>query len=211
MRLLFDCDGVVVDSETLTNSVLRDDLAQRGLNLRLDEVMGIFVGGTMMSIGEMAKTMGAKLPDDWLEQVYAKIYKHLDAHVELIPGIVPVLDRLDAAGIPYAMGSNGSVKKMHITLGRTGLLDRFEGKLYSGQDMPKPKPAPDVYLKAAEDAGMAPERCAVIEDSAAGARAAVAAGMDCYGFHRETDAYKLFPHSEALFDDMAQLPDLLKI
>lgn len=209
--VIFDCDGVVVDSEPLTNAVLRDDLAARGLDLTLAQVMDEFVGGTMAAVGQQAAQMGAEIPGDWLDQVYAKIYAHLAENVEAVPGIATVLDRLDAAGIPYAIGSNGSRRKMEITLGRTGLYDRFAGKLYSGQEIPNPKPAPDVYLLAAREAGVMPDRCAVIEDSASGAKATKAAGMTCFGFIAETPPAKLAQIADHLFKDMAALPDLLGV
>lgn len=207
--VLFDCDGVVVDSETLTNQVMRDDLAGRGLDLRLEQIMDLFVGGTMENAGIEAGKLGADMPVDWLPIIYGKIYGVLQDEVELIAGIVPVLDQLEAAGIPYAMGSNGRMEKMQITLGRTGVLERFEGRMYSAQDLGAPKPAPDVYLKAAADAGIAATDCVVIEDSASGAKAAVAANMRCFGYTAETPIDRLAPHCDAMFDDMGDLPELL--
>ncbi|WP_420862149.1 HAD family hydrolase [Algirhabdus cladophorae] len=207
--VLFDCDGVVVDSEVITNQVFRDDLAGRGLDLRLDQIMELFVGGTMSGAGQEAARLGADIPADWLDIIYPKIYAALEAEVEVVPGIVAVLDRLDARAIPYAMGSNGRVTKMQITLGRTRLLHRFEGRMYSAQDLGAPKPAPDVYLKAAADAGIEPSDCVVIEDSASGAKAAVAAKIRCFGYTADTPADRLAPHCDTVFDDMRDLPDLL--
>ncbi len=209
--VLFDCDGVVVDSERLTNSVIRDDLAQRGLDLTLDECMAAFVGGTMKGVGEKAATMGADMPDDWLAEIYPKIYDALAQKVELIPGIIGVLDALDGAGVPFAMGSNGEVRKMETTLGRTGLLHRFDGRLFSGQAMDAPKPAPDVYLHAARALRVSPAHTVVIEDSRSGALAAQAAGMRCFGFVRDTAPDQLSDVADVLFDDMAELPGLLGI
>jgi beta-phosphoglucomutase-like phosphatase (HAD superfamily) len=120
-----------------------------------------------------------------------------------------VLDRLDRQGIPYAIGSNGPHRKMEITLARCGLAARFAGRTYSREDVAAPKPAPDVYLLAASQAGVAPQDCVVIEDSATGAQAAVAAGMAVFGFARETPRAKFEGLTELLFDDMAQLPALL--
>lgn len=207
--VVFDCDGVIVDSERLLNEVLRDDLAEHGLDLSVEEVMERFIGGTMEGIANKARDAGAVLAPDWVEVFYPKAYARLAEEVEIIPGIVEVLDALDAAGVPYAVGSNGRVRKMEITLGRTGLLDRFEGRLLSGQDCPAPKPAPDVYLKAMDLVGANPAHCAVIEDSATGARAGQAAGAKVFGFHRETRRDVLQPVSDVLFDDMADLPRLL--
>ena len=127
----------------------------------------------------------------------------------LIPGIGAVLDRLDRQGIAYAIGSNGPHRKMEITLARCGLAARFAGRTYSREDVAAPKPAPDVYLLAASQAGVAPQDCVVIEDSATGAQAAVAAGMAVFGFARETPRAKFEGLTELLFEDMGQLPALL--
>lgn len=207
--VVFDCDGVIVDSERMLNEVLRDDLALYGLDISVEEVMDRFIGGTMDGVAVKARAAGADLPDDWVESFYPKAYKRLGEEVELIPGIVGVLDALDAAGVPYAVGSNGRIEKMEITLGRTGLLSRFEGRLLSGQDFPAPKPAPDVFLGAMALVGADPAKCAVIEDSATGARAGRASGAKVFGFYAETAREKLEPHADVLFDRMEDLPGLL--
>ena len=125
----------------------------------------------------------------------------------LVPGILAVLDALDAAGVPYAMGSNGSAEKMQITLGQHGLIPRFKG-LFSGQTLGKPKPAPDLYLHAAAALGVDPSACVVIEDSPTGARAARLAGMRCMGYAPQGDA-ALAAEGAVLFSDMKDLPALL--
>jgi HAD superfamily hydrolase (TIGR01509 family) len=207
--VIFDCDGVLVDSEPLTNAVMRDNLASHGLDISYDRIMELFVGGTMQGVMTKAREMGAALPDNWLDEMYGAMFERLAAEVELIPGADGVLDRLDAAGISYAIGSNGPHAKMEITLKRTGLIDRLQGRVVSREDVPNPKPAPDVYLKAAQDAGIAPVRCVVVEDSASGAKAGVAAGMTTFGFTRDTPAKRLAQICDALFEDMADLPKLL--
>lgn len=205
---IFDCDGVVVDSEPLTLQLMREDLASRGLSLSLGELIDFFVGGTVARVGVQAKTMGADIPDDWAEQFYKKIFTVLGQSVELIPGIEAVLDTLDHHGIPFAIGSNGPHRKMEITLGRCGLAERFAGRTFSREDVANPKPAPDVYLLAARTAGVEPGDCVVIEDSATGARAGVAAGMAVMGFIHDTPAAKFAGITNMLFDDMADLPAL---
>lgn len=209
--VIFDCDGVLVDSEPITNGVLRDDLATRGLDLPVERVIELFVGGTMAGVMTEARSMGAEMPENWLDVIYSKVFEALDREVEIVPGADTVLDALDTASIPYAVGSNGPMRKMEITLSRTGLWDRLMPHVYSGQECPAPKPAPDVYLKAAERCGVRPENAVVIEDSASGARAAVAAGMACFGFVRETPAEQLQAHCDVRFDRMELLPGLLGI
>jgi len=207
--VIFDCDGVVVDSEPLTLQLIRDDLAARGLPLDLSKVTDLFVGGTIAGAGAQARAMGADISADWADLIYDKVFAALARSVEPIPGIGAVLDRLDRQGIPYAIGSNGPHRKMEITLARCGMSARFAGRTYSREDVAAPKPAPDVYLLAASQAGVAPQDCVVIEDSATGAQAAVAAGMAVFGFARETPRTKFEGLTELLFDDMAQLLALL--
>jgi len=207
--VIFDCDGVVVDSEPLTLQLIRDDLAARGLPLDLTKTTDLFMGSTIAGAGAQAREMGADIPEDWVDLIYDKVFAALARKVESIPGIGAVLDRLDRQGIAYAIGSNGPHRKMEITLARCGLAARFAGRTYSREDVAAPKPAPDVYLLAASQAGVAPQDCVVIEDSATGAQAAVAAGMAVFGFARETPRAKFEGLTELLFDDMAQLPALL--
>ena len=207
--VIFDCDGVVVDSEPLTLQLIRDDLAARGLPLDLTKTTDLFMGGTIAGADTQAREMGADIPEDWVDLIYDKVFAALARKVEPIPGIGVVLDRLDRQGIPYAIGSNGPHRKMEITLARCGVAARFAGRTYSREDVSAPKPAPDVYLLAASQAGVAPQDCVVIEDSATGAQAAVAAGMAVFGFARETPRAKFEGLTELLFDDMGQLPALL--
>ena len=189
--------------------LIRDDLAARGLPLDLTKTTDLFMGSTIAGAGAQAREMGADIPEDWVDLIYDKVFAALARKVESIPGIGAVLDRLDRQGIAYAIGSNGPHRKMEITLARCGLAARFAGRTYSREDVAAPKPAPDVYLLAASQAGVAPQDCVVIEDSATGAQAAVAAGMAVFGFARETPRAKFEGLTELLFDDMGQLPALL--
>ncbi|WP_107847401.1 HAD family hydrolase [Litoreibacter ponti] len=209
--VIFDCDGVLVDSEPITNRLMQEDLARHGLVLSLDDVLDQFVGGTMRGVMDKANAMGANLPIGWVDQFYAQMFERLAAEVEVIPGAPAVLDALDAAGLPYAVGSNGPHAKMDITLRRTGLFERLQGRVYSREDVALPKPAPDVYLKAAADAGVAPDRCAVVEDSPTGAAAGKAAGMTVFGFAAEMPRARLLPICDHVFEDMLELPELLSV
>ncbi|MBT5822778.1 MAG: HAD family hydrolase [Rhodobacteraceae bacterium] len=207
--VIFDCDGVIVDSEGITDRVMQASFKRYGLQLETDEIARLFVGGTMQGAMDSAIKLGAALPNNWLDLIYPDIFEALEQEVEAIPGAIAVLDALDAACIPYAIGSNGPHAKMEVTLTRTGLIDRLKGRIYSREDVPNPKPAPDVYLLAAKNAGVSPDRCVVIEDSVSGAKAGVAAGMRTYGFYAETPKERLAPICDALFGDMADLRALL--
>ena len=210
--VIFDCDGVLVDSEPITNALLAEDLAGRGLVLEQEAIERLFVGGTMKRVGEMAAEMGAEIPDDWLETIYTAMYARLAAGTPVIAGVEAVLDRLDAAGIPYAVGSNGSLEKMEITLGQhPSLQARLAGRLYSAHAHGVAKPDPELFLIAAREAGVAPERIAVVDDSPSGCIAARRAGMRCFGYAAASDPARLAAEGAHVLRDMAELPPLLEI
>ena len=207
--VIFDCDGVLVDSEPITNREMSLDLTARGLPISPEECINLFVGGTIKGVFHRAKELGATLPDDWVPYMYDRMIQALANEVEMIAGVDAVLDILDGNGIPYCVGSNGPMRKMEITLKRTGLWDRLAGRIYSAHDVGIAKPDPGLFLYAAKDQGTPPARCAVIEDSGSGARAAHAAGMQCFGFTGDTPAAKLEAEGATAFAAMSELPDLL--
>ena len=208
--VLFDCDGVVVDSEGMSFDLLAEQLALYDHPMTHAQMRGMFLGGTMRSFWAEARALGVALPEDWVDAQYVRMFARLAEHTPLIPGIVGVLDRLDAAGIPYAMGSNGPLRKMEITMGQhPGLRDRFGGHIYSAQTLNAAKPAPDVYLHAAAALGVPAAGCVVVEDSLSGVRAAIAAGMRCYGFAEHDDGAALAAQGAQVFHRMADLPGLL--
>lgn len=210
--VLFDCDGVIVDSEGPTFTLVIADLAAHGLPLTRHQLETDFIGGTIEQLADRARARGASLPDTWVADFYTRLYRILETESPLMPGVTAVFDRLDAAGIPFAVASNGTAEKMRISLGQKGLLPRFRAVL-SGQEIGRPKPLPDIYLMAASACGAAPQNCVVIEDSPAGARAAIAAGIRCLGYAPQgpdtPPAQGLTALGVPLFDDMAQLPGLL--
>lgn len=208
--VIFDCDGVIVDSEGPTFVLLQQNFAAHGLMISLHDLETSFIGGTMADVEAQARARGATLPATWREDFYEVLYAHLARGTPLVPGILGVLDQLDARGIPYAMGSNGSDRKMQVTLGQyPGLIDRFQGRLFSGQTLGRPKPAPDLYLHAAQSLGASAADCVVIEDSPTGARAAKAAGIRCYGYAAQSDGARLASEGALVFHSMADLPGLL--
>jgi HAD superfamily hydrolase (TIGR01509 family) len=210
--VIFDCDGVLVDSEPASFDLLADDLAAHGLDLPRDEMERIFLGGTIAGVHSKAMLLGASLPDDWVSDFYERLYARLAEGTPLVPGVLDVLDALDVASVPYAVGSNGSDRKMQVTLGQhAGLLDRFSGRLFSGQSLGAPKPAPDLYLHAARALGVLPGECVVIEDSPTGARAARAAGIRCFGYAPHDPGEALLAEGAVLFRAMDELPGLLRL
>ncbi len=208
--VIFDCDGVLVDSEPASFDLLAADLAAHGLDLPRAEMERTFLGGTIAGVHAKARHLGAALPDDWVADFYERLYARLGEGTPLVTGILGVLDALDAAGVPYAVGSNGSDRKIEITLGQhPGLLARFEGRLFSGQSLGAPKPAPDLYLHAARSLGAPAGECVVVEDSPTGARAARAAGMRCFGYAPHDAGEALRAEGAVLFQRMDALPRLL--
>ncbi len=210
--IIFDCDGVVVDSEPMTHQLLRDDLATHGLDMTVAQVTQTFIGGTMSGVAAKARSLGAVLADDWVAQFYDRLYLRLAEGTALITGIPALLDRLDARAVPYCIASNGRMAKMRITLGQhPGIWARLEGRLFSAEHVAAPKPAPDLFEHAARSLGHAPGACVVIEDSATGARAARAAGMRCYGYAPDGGGAYLAAEGATPFHAMADLPELLQL
>jgi beta-phosphoglucomutase-like phosphatase (HAD superfamily) len=140
--ILFDCDGVLVDSETLTFDLLAGDLARHGLPLSHAEMEARFLGGTIRGLWQTARDLGATLPDDWVDDFYERLYAHLARGTPLIDGVESLLDRLDAAGIAYAVGSNGAPRKMQVTLGQHPCDGAAGGAAFlrSGAGLPKAGP-----------------------------------------------------------------------
>ena len=210
--VIFDCDGVLVDSEPITNRLLRDDLAGRGLDLSLDEILHLFVGGTMQGVAETAAAMGADMPANWVDEIYVQMHRQLALGTPLIDGVTDVMDRLDAADIPYCVGSNGSLQKMSITLGQyPDLQARLENRLYSAHALGTAKPDPDMFLIAARDFGIEPALTVVIDDSPTGCIAARRAGMMGFGYAEHDDGARLAAEGARVFHHMRDLPALLQI
>jgi len=208
--VIFDCDGVLVDSEIASNEVLVANLARYGLQLTLAECMELFVGGTMKGVMAKARDMGADLPADWVADVYQEIYTRLKQGVPLVDGIPGLLAMLDTRGIPVCVASNGSEEKMRITLGPSGLWQRFHpNAMFSAHTLGVAKPEPGLFLAAASHFDVQARDCLVIEDSANGATAALRAGMRCLGYAPDGGGERLVAQGAELFDDMTMVPGLI--
>ncbi|WP_293574694.1 HAD family phosphatase [Phaeobacter sp.] len=208
--VIFDCDGVLVDSETLSNQVLVDNLARYGLTVSLAECMDLFVGGTMGHVRQKALARGAVLPDNWIDEVYEETYLRLRAGVDLVPGISDLLAFLRQKDIAFCVASNGSEEKMRITLGQNGLWEVFHpDAMFSAQTLKTGKPDPDLFLAAACHFDVQARDCLVIEDSENGALAAARAGMRCLGFDPHGAGTRLTRHNAEHFTAMSQVPQLI--
>jgi HAD superfamily hydrolase (TIGR01509 family) len=181
--VIFDCDGVLVDSERITNGVWASLLTEAGLPTSTEQSLATYMGNTMATCLDIVRSrLGHAPPDDLLPRFFAQAAEALAREVVAVPGIVDLLDLLDAAQVPYAVASNGEQAKMEVTLTATGLAPRFVGRRFSSGEVGRPKPAPDVFLHTAAQLGLRPAHTVVIEDSPLGVQGAAAAGMIVIGY-----------------------------
>ena len=205
--VIFDCDGVLVDTEPTTNRIISDSLSELGLTVAPDQVHAMFAGGTMQSVADEAASRGATIPPLWIEGIYEQVFAALREHAPVIPGVIALLDRLEDAGIAIAVASNGPMAKMEISLGPSGLWDRLAGRIYSGHDF-GPKPAPDMLLHAMIRQGASAARTVMIDDMPAGWRAAEAAGVRALAYVADGGLERAVGDDTG-FVDMADVPALL--
>ena len=182
--VLFDCDGVLVDSEPITNGVLRDMLEEAGWTLAPEECMRLFIGKTVRSeAARIEAHTGRPLTDAWMDAFYARRNARLAAELQAIDGAVEAVRAVHARlGGRIACASGADRFKVEMQLQMVGLAPLFAGHVFSGHEMPATKPAPDVYLAAAAALGVPPERCLVVEDTVTGVAAGVAAGATVLGY-----------------------------
>jgi HAD superfamily hydrolase (TIGR01509 family) len=210
--VIFDCDGVLVDSEPISNRIFTDMLNGIGLRATQEETMRDFVGRSMSAcMAIVAERLGRPAPEDFVPTMQARTFAAFREGLHAVAHVEDALDALDAAGVPTCVASSGEHEKMRTTLGITGLLPRFDGRLFSATEVPRGKPAPDLFLHAASRMGAEPSRCAVIEDSPVGVRAAVAAGMRALGYAARGQHAQLREAGATAFDDMRELAGLLGV
>ncbi|MEU1305594.1 HAD family hydrolase [Streptomyces shenzhenensis] len=208
--VVFDNDGVLVDSEPISNRLLAAYLTELGHPTSYEDSLRDYMGAALHRVHDLvAERTGQRLPDDFDDVFHARVFAAFERELKPVSGAVGVLEKLAADGVPYCVASSGSHERIRVGHRTTGLDRWFEdSRIFSSQDVGRGKPAPDLFLYAAERMGVAPERCVVVEDSPLGVRAAVAAGMDVYGFTAMTPSEKLAGAGQ-LFSDMRELTDLL--
>lgn len=207
--VIFDCDGVVVDSESISDEVFGDFIRPLGVDLPLAKRHELFLGRRLAEcVAIVEKLTGRPVPPDALDRYRADRDRAMRERVKPIPGIREVLAGLH---VPYCIASSGEHSKMQATLGSTGLMPLFEGRIFSATEVARGKPAPDIFLYAAENMGAAPARTAVVEDSVNGVLAGRAAGMTVFGFGGWVEADRLAAAgAHAVFTRMQDLPALLE-
>jgi HAD superfamily hydrolase (TIGR01509 family) len=212
--VIFDNDGVLVDSEPISNRLLAAFLTELGHPTTYEDSIRDFMGAAMHRVHDLIEERtGQKLPADFDEVFHRRVFAAFERELRPVAGVVEVLEKLTADGVPYCVASSGSHERIRVGHRTTG-LDRWfdDSRIFSSQDVGRGKPAPDLFLHAARRMGVAPERCAVVEDSPLGVRAALAAAMDVYGFTAMTPAEKLTEAGavpERLFSGMGELTGLL--
>lgn len=209
--IIFDCDGVLVDSEIIFNQVLVEYLGERGFKVNLKESMGLFVGGSMESVQSTVEARGIDLPEAWVADVYARVLARLEQGVDPVKGIPELIERLIYLDVPYCVASNGPIHKMELTLGKTGLLENFENRMFSAYEVNIWKPEPGLFLHAANQFSTRAENCVVIEDSGTGTLAAKNAKMPCLGFAPEGPDKRLEENGAICFSSMNDVVQLLRL
>jgi HAD superfamily hydrolase (TIGR01509 family) len=206
--VIFDNDGVLVDSERLANTILAELLTEAGLPYTFDEAVRDFMGGSMTSMREKAEAqLGRPLPADLEDRYHQRLFDGF-ANLQAVEGVEGVLDDLEAAGTPYCLASSGTHQRIRTALTAVGFLDRFAGRIFSAEDVAHGKPAPDLFLHAAATLGVQPADCVVVEDSPLGVAAANAAGMTVFGYAGMTDPAKL-AGARQIFHKMTSLTGLI--
>lgn len=213
MLIIFDCDGVLVDSEIIANRVLAAHLSRHGYPLTATECRERFIGRTIPGVIAMVRDQGVDLPDDFESTLRTLDTEAFARDLKAVPGMQQTLERL--SHVPKCVASSGAPEKIRNSLTLTGLLKYFDPHLFSARDVKHPKPAPDLFHLAADRMSARPDACLVIEDTAVGIEGAKRAGMRVFGYiggsHRTAaDAPALRKAgADLIFEDMTQLPTLL--
>lgn len=216
MLVIFDCDGVLVDSEIIAAQVFSEHLQGLSVQTSPEECFRRFKGYSMKTcMAELEEMLGGPIPKPFLKSMQIDTMARFESDLEAVPGVVEALELVDAMELSTCVASSGDHKKMRVTLGKTGLWERFEGRIYSAVDVGAGKPAPDVFLWAAKQEGFSPAECVVVEDSLPGVEAALAASMPVFYY----DPMSLglgesqFADDErvSVFCQMRQLPKMLNM
>lgn len=205
--IIFDCDGVLVDSEPLSNQVMVDLANKSGANIDLDYAYQNFKGNSLQAcINQITELIGREIPFDFESEYRKQSYEKFKKEIQPIDGVKNVLENLE---IPFCVASSGPEQKIRLNLELTGLLSYFEGKIFSCYQIEKWKPDPAVFLWAAKTMGFKPFECLVVEDSLIGVEAAINGGFDVFGFTAHDYKDELQKKATKTFCSMINFPELL--
>jgi len=207
--VIFDNDGVLVDSELLANHVLADLLTELGVPTTVEQSVARYLGGTVARVRTVVRDeRGVELPAEFDDTYHRRLFAAFEASLTPVPGVEAALDALAAVPLATCVASSGTHERIALAHRITGLARRFEGRVFSAEDVAHGKPSPDLFLHAAERCDVDPAACVVVEDSPLGVAAARAAGMRVLGFAAVTPASRLADADE-VFTSMAALPGLV--
>jgi HAD superfamily hydrolase (TIGR01509 family) len=210
MMVIFDCDGVLVDSEPLVNRALRELLAAWGWSLSEHEVRQLFKGRVFADVARLIEAnVPRALPDDWIYVLAMQTAREFRRSLRAVPGVRAVIEQCVAGGVPVCVASQSSLPRVLLSLELCELHGFFADRVFTASMVARPKPAPDLFLHAARAAGVVAADCVVVEDSPSGVAAAIAAGMRVFGYAADEDADALRAAGATTFTDMQQLPALL--
>ena len=210
--VIWDCDGVLVDSERLVTRLDAEWITALGWPLTQAEVVARFVGRSEQHMAAEIERSVDRVPAGWFDDLRAASHQLLRTELTPVDGVIAAMDALDAAGVPMCVASSSDHDRLRLVLGQTGLLARFGDRIHSATDVGNGKPAPDLFLRAAAAHRAAPADCVVVEDSVPGVTAGVAAGMRTLGFTGGlTPADRLREAGAEAFGEMAELPALLGV
>lgn len=206
--ILFDCDGVIADSEGIASRIMAEEITALGWPMTPEEEQRLFVGKPVSAMHEILVPRVGPLPEGWYPRILTRIVAAMETELTPIPGVMDVLHRFRDVGLPMAVASNSSRSELDTKVRRLDLGVFFPGRMFSHEDVGAPKPAPDLYLVAAAACGVAPARCVVVEDTPTGATAGIAAGCRVLGYAPH-GMPGLAETGALIFRDMAELPGLL--
>jgi len=210
LLVIFDCDGVLVDSEPIAARLTAEAVSELGWQMSAELAKAEFLGDTFGNIiRRVEEKLGRKVPADWPARSQANLLAALERELTAVQGVRAAVEALVAAGVTLAVGSQGTHDKMQLTLRVTGLLPFFEGRIFSATQVSRPKPAPDLFLLAAETLGFSPRDTVVIEDSTRGVKAALAAGMRVLGYTASVGREAIVAAGAEPVDDLSRVPALL--
>ncbi len=213
--VIFDCDGVLIDSEALCDRVVAASVTEQGWTIAPEECHHRFLGLSFYDMVPLIEAhLGKPVGIGWVHQVVERLTVVLAQEVEPIPGAMEALSGVTALGLPWRIASNSSHTEMNAKFARVGWSELVRGRVHSAAEIigrgGRGKPAPDVFLEAAAAEGFDPAHCLVVEDSAAGAQAARAAGMACLGYCPDHDGAALRSAGAIPFRPMHAIPELLR-